>query len=72
MDEVAFGRYRLIVAARPADETPRRAVHVIEQLACAQDGAWPQGFAKNPLTKFSRRSPRPVSASAPRAAATER
>ena len=74
MGEVALERYRLqslIGQGGMGKMSPHRAAHIIEPLACAQDGARPQGFAKN-SKNFPSRRPQPACESVPRAATTDR
>jgi serine/threonine protein kinase len=51
--------------------SPHRALHIIEQLACAQDGAQPQGFAKESSKNSARRPPQPACENGLRAATTD-
>ena len=72
--EVAFERYRrpsLIGQRGMGKVSPHRVTQIIERLACAQDGAGPQGFAKN-SKNFPSRPPQPACESVTRAATTGR
>lgn len=72
MGEVALEHYRLqslIGQGGMGKMSPHRAAHIIEPLACAQDGVQPQGFAKN-SKNFPSHSPQPACESGSSAATT--